>query len=69
MDPSIRKPLVLVVEDEPILRELIVDELQDAGYKVLEAGNAAAALWILRSRRGVGLVVIDVNMPGKMDGL
>ena len=69
MGPSNRKPVVLVVEDEPILRELSVYELEDAGYTVLEAGNAHAALWILRSRRGVGLVFTDINMPGKIDGL
>jgi CheY-like chemotaxis protein len=69
MVSSIRKPVVLVVEDEPILRELSVYELEDAGYTVLEAGNAHAALWILRMRRGVGLVFTDINMPGKMDGL
>lgn len=69
MHASGSKPVVLVVEDEPILRELSVYELQDAGYKVLEAGNADAALWIMRSRRGVELIVTDVNMPGKIDGL
>jgi len=42
MYPSNPKPVVLVVEDEPILRELSVYELQHAGYKVLEAGNADA---------------------------
>jgi CheY-like chemotaxis protein len=69
MGPSNRKPVVLVVEDEPILRELSVLELEEAGYTVLEAGNAHAALWIMRSRRGVGLIFTDINMPGKMDGL
>jgi CheY-like chemotaxis protein len=69
MGSSNRKPVVLVVEDEPILRELSVIELEEAGYTVLEAGNAHAALWIMRSKRGVGLIFTDINMPGKMDGL
>ena len=60
---------VLVVEDEPILRELSAYELEDAGYLVLEAGSAAEALDIMRSGPMVGILFTDVNMPGSMDGL
>lgn len=60
---------ILVVEDEPLLRELSVMELTEAGYEVLEAPTAAEALHILTSGVAVALVFTDVNMPGDLDGL
>jgi CheY-like chemotaxis protein len=58
---------ILVVEDEALVRELIVDELDDAGYLVLEAVTADEALEILDMRR-VSLLFTDIRMPGSMDG-
>ncbi|WP_240463653.1 response regulator transcription factor [Paenibacillus apiarius] len=55
---------ILVVDDEPLIRELIADYLEDEGYAVLQAANGAAAVRLLR-RRAVDLVVLDVMMPGK----
>jgi CheY-like chemotaxis protein len=69
MEPSNRNCVVLVVEDEPLLRELSAYELQDAGYQVLEAAGADEALDILNSGRDVALMFTDVNMPGSIDGL
>lgn len=43
--------------------------LEDAGYAVIEAENAAQALAILEARRDVGVLFTDVNMPGAIDGL
>ncbi|OHV17418.1 response regulator [Methylorubrum extorquens] len=62
-------PVVLVVEDEPLLRMIAVDILEDEGFTVLEAATADAALPILESRSDTGVLFTDVNMPGKMDGL
>lgn len=58
--------VVLVVEDEPIVREVLRDTLERAGHRVLEAGDGLEALAVL-SRAPVDLVISDVNMP-TMDG-
>ncbi|MDB5438322.1 MAG: response regulator receiver protein [Caulobacteraceae bacterium] len=60
---------VLVVEDEPLLRELSAGELKEAGYDVLEAPTAAEALVILTSGVAIAVVFTDVNMPGNLNGL
>ena len=61
---------VLVVEDEPILRMNAVELLEDAGFEVLDAGDADAALELLEQVAGqVGAVFTDVNMPGSLDGM
>lgn len=65
----IRPIVVLVVDDEPLVRMLGVDVLEDAGFTVVEAGNAAEALEKLRAHPEVRLVFTDVNMPGELNGL
>ena len=60
---------VLVVEDEPLLRILIADELRDRGYDVCEAGNADNALSMLVSEDPFDLVLTDIQMPGEANGL
>jgi CheY-like chemotaxis protein len=60
---------VLVVEDEPLLRELSVLELKEAGYDVIEAPTAIEALAILTSGTAIAVIFTDVNMPGGLDGL
>jgi two-component system, response regulator PdtaR len=65
-----RAPRILVAEDDPELRLLVVDVLTDAGFEVLEAAHADAALHILCSAEGcVEALFTDVNMPGSMNGL
>jgi PAS domain S-box-containing protein len=54
---------VLVVEDEAIVRDLIVEVLQDLGYHALEAEDGAAGLAILQSEARIDLVVTDVGLP------
>ena len=54
---------VLVVEDETIVRELVVEVLQDLGYHALEAEDGAGGLAILASDARVDLVVTDVGLP------
>jgi two-component system, response regulator PdtaR len=61
--------VILVVEDEPLLRLLAAELLGDAGFEVLEAGSSEEALRILDSRLDVNVVFTDVEMPGALDGL
>ena len=55
---------VLVVEDEPVVRDLIVEVLQDLGYRALEAADGPSGLKLLQSRRRIDLLVTDVGLPG-----
>jgi CheY-like chemotaxis protein len=61
--------VVLIVEDEPLVRLTGADLLADAGFDVLEAGNADEALRILEATPAVRVVFSDVEMPGSTDGL
>jgi PAS domain S-box-containing protein len=56
--------VVLVVEDEPLVRLLIVETLNDLGYKALETADSAAALRILQSSQRIDLLVSDIGLPG-----
>lgn len=60
---------VLVVEDEPLVRMDISDQLQDFGFKVLEAANADEAVTMLIANPDIQIKFTDVDMPGGMDGL
>ncbi len=60
---------VLVVDDEPVLRMILVDLLEGEGYAVEEASNAAGALEVLQALPSIRIVVTDIQMPGSMDGL
>jgi CheY-like chemotaxis protein len=61
--------IVLIVEDEPLLRMAAVNFISDAGFETLEAGAAAEAIAILESRPDIRLVFTDIHMPRGMDGL
>jgi CheY-like chemotaxis protein len=63
------KPVVLVVEDDPIIRMVATHFVADAGYEALEARSADEAIRILEARSDVHLVFTDVEMPGTIDGL
>jgi CheY-like chemotaxis protein len=67
--PQERARLVLVVEDEVLIRMMIADELRRAGLEVVEASNADEALQYLASGHSVDLVFTDVQMPGRIDGI
>ena len=56
--------VVLVVEDEPIVRGLIVEELGELGYVAIEAADGPRGLEILQSKRRVDLLVTDIGLPG-----
>ena len=67
--PPINKAIVLVVEDDSILRFLAVEFIEDAGFEAIEAESADDAIAILETRADVRIVFTDVDMPGGMDGL
>jgi signal transduction histidine kinase/ActR/RegA family two-component response regulator len=59
---------ILVVDDEPLVRMLIVDELEELGYAVVEAGDGPSALKLLNSTLPISLLITDVGLPGGMNG-
>ena len=64
-----RRPVVLVVEDEPLMLIDAVDLVTEAGFEAIGAKNADEAIRILESRDDIRIVFTDVNMPGSMDGI
>lgn len=63
------KPVVLVVEDDMLIRLGAVDIVLSAGYEALEARDADEAIRLLEARPDIDLVFTDVQMPGTMDGI
>ncbi|MDR3464526.1 MAG: response regulator [Xanthobacteraceae bacterium] len=61
--------VVLLVEDEPLLRELTATMIDEAGFTALEANTADDALALLEARSDIALLFTDIDMPGSMDGL
>ncbi|WP_259474177.1 response regulator, partial [Pseudomonas syringae] len=59
---------ILVVDDEPAVRLLIAELLEDLGYIVLQAERGADALTILQSKAAIDLLITDVGLPGGMNG-
>ncbi|MCJ2061741.1 PAS domain-containing protein [Methylobacterium sp. J-088] len=59
---------VLIVDDEPTVRMLITDILEDLGYAAIEAGDSATGLKVLQSDVRIDLLVTDVGLPGGMNG-
>ncbi len=64
-----RRPVVLIVEDEFLLRMDAVDMIAAAGFEAVQASNADEAIEILEARRDITVVFTDIQMPGSMDGL
>lgn len=60
---------ILVVEDEALIRMSTTATLEDAGFRVLEAGSSAEEIDILSHHGEVTIMMTDVNMPGPMNGL
>jgi CheY-like chemotaxis protein len=69
LDHTLLPPVILVVEDEMLLRMRAVDMVEDAGYTPVEAVDADAAFAILEARADIALLFTDIQMPGSMDGL
>lgn len=68
MSPEPR-PLVLLIEDEPLLRMLLADYIEDAGCEVVAAPSAAEAIAILTTRTDIRVVVADLDVRGTVMGL
>jgi two-component system, response regulator PdtaR len=66
---SFKRAIVLIVEDEALLRMAAVDFIRQAGFETIEARNADEAIAILETRDDVRIVFTDIDMPGSMDGL
>lgn len=62
-------PVILVVDDEALLRMLATDYFRDAGYEVIEAENGDVALETLRARPDIRAIFTDVQMPGDVSGI
>src|SRR6202034_482419 len=62
-------PVILIVEDEALVRLAAVGMLEDAGFRMVEAANSDQALEILTADSDVQLLFTDVSMPGAIDGL
>ncbi|MBV8187554.1 MAG: response regulator [Alphaproteobacteria bacterium] len=65
---AVTAPVILVVEDEVLMRAAAADHLRQAGYDVMEAGNADEALRLLQKVE-IDVVLSDIAMPGSLDGL
>jgi CheY-like chemotaxis protein len=61
--------IVLVVEDEVLVRMLACDILLDGGHHALEAVDAEEALILLQARPDIAVMFTDVDMPGEINGL
>jgi DNA-binding NtrC family response regulator len=68
LDPATRR-VVLVVEDEILVRTTIAEFLRDQGYRVVEAANAIEGMDVFASGTTVDLVFTDWQMPGGVNGM
>ncbi len=64
-----KKAVVLVVEDDPFLRMVAIDLVEEAGFAALQAANADQAVLLLEARADIRIVFTDIDMPGSMDGM
>jgi CheY-like chemotaxis protein len=62
-------PVILIVEDEYLLRLDSAETIEHAGFAVIQAANADQAIAILNARPDIHVVFTDIQMPGSMDGL
>ena len=62
-------PIVLIVEDDFLLRLHAVETIASAGFRTLEVSNADDAIAILEVRSDISIIFTDIQMPGSMDGM
>ena len=67
--PSVPEPVVLVCEDEELVRVVSCESLEEAGLTVLEAADATEALALIETHPEIRVLVTDVKMPGWMSGI
>jgi two-component system, response regulator PdtaR len=60
--------VILIVENECLIRTASADAIRDAGFEVVEAANADNAIAILESRSDIQVVFTNIHLPGSMDG-
>jgi CheY-like chemotaxis protein len=63
------KPVVLIVEDEFLVRVFAAEIAEEAGFNVLEVADADEAISVLQNRSDVRVVLTDIDVPGHLDGL
>ena len=68
MDNSPSQAVIMVVDDDVLERMGAADMFQDAGYRVLQAGNADEALHLFETNTDIRVLFTDVSMPGSMSG-
>lgn len=66
--PAAGGETVLVVDDEPLVRMLVVEQLEELGYAVIEADDGPSAMKIIDSKQPIDLLVTDVGLPRGMNG-
>ena len=64
-----RRPVVLIVEDDLLIRSYAAQVIEDAEFDVIEASNTDEAISILEVRSDIAVLFTDIQMPGSMDGL
>jgi two-component system, response regulator PdtaR len=62
-------PVILIVEDEFLLRMDSAEVIENAGFEVIQAASADEAIAIVKARPNIHVVFTDIQMPGSMDGL
>jgi CheY-like chemotaxis protein len=67
--PPTTPHVILIVEDDYLLRSDAVLRLQERGYRILEAANADEAIALLEHRSDISVIFTDIDMPGSMNGL
>jgi DNA-binding NtrC family response regulator len=66
---AVSRSTILVVEDEPLLRLILIEALQDEGYRVLAASNVLEAIGLIARHAEIDGLVTDVDLPGGLSGL
>jgi CheY-like chemotaxis protein len=69
MTSGAKRAVILIVEDELLIRMNAVEMIEEAGFEVVEAATADEAIAILEDRLDITVVFTDIQMPGSMDGL
>ena len=63
-----KRTVILVVEDDPMVRAITVETLENDGFEVIEASTGDHALRVLQERTNIDVLLTDVEMPGSTDG-
>ena len=62
-------PVIALIEDDPLVRVPIAESLQRAGFEVIAAASGPEALTLLLDESRVAVAVVDVRLPGRIDGV